>query len=81
MDSDGVKKEINLLVSRLERLSADSILAHRASGIRGSLLRCLEELDGNYCIKASDTTDYLIDQGYWVLEQAVKHQLIPRKFK
>jgi hypothetical protein len=34
-----------LLVSRLERLSADSYWAHQASGLRGSLLRCLQQVD------------------------------------
>jgi hypothetical protein len=34
---------IRLLLARLERISADSIWAHRASGVRGSLLRLLEE--------------------------------------
>jgi hypothetical protein len=32
-----------LLATRLERLSADSLWAHRASGVRGSLLRGLED--------------------------------------
>ena len=31
------------LASRLERLSADSTWAHRASGVRGSLLRWLDD--------------------------------------
>ena len=31
-----------LLISRLERLSADSYWAHRASGLRGALLRSLD---------------------------------------
>lgn len=34
-----------LLVLRLERLSPDSSWAHRASGIRGDLLRCLEMIE------------------------------------
>lgn len=33
-----------MLVARLERLSADSYWAHQASGLRGSLLRCLEQV-------------------------------------
>lgn len=33
---------IQLLLKRLERVSADSYWAHRASGVRGSLLRSLE---------------------------------------
>ncbi|MFH1183510.1 MAG: hypothetical protein V1755_00530 [Chloroflexota bacterium] len=36
---------IDLLLARLERISADSPLAHRASGVRGSLLRSLESQD------------------------------------
>ena len=35
-------QEGRLLANRLERLSADSHWAHKASGLRGALLRCLE---------------------------------------
>ncbi len=34
-----------LLVARMERLSADSHWAHRASGLRGALLRSLDEIE------------------------------------
>jgi hypothetical protein len=34
-----------LLVAKLERLSADSGWAHKASGLRGSLLRQLAQLE------------------------------------
>lgn len=34
-----------MLVQRLERLSADSAWAHRASGYRGALLRCVSALE------------------------------------
>ena len=34
---------IPLLLARLERISVDSPLAHRASGVRGALLRSLDE--------------------------------------
>jgi len=33
------------LLVRLERLSADSYWAHRASGLRGSLLKCVEQIE------------------------------------
>ncbi|HET6846545.1 MAG TPA: hypothetical protein VFH29_06895 [Anaerolineales bacterium] len=33
---------VQLLLARLERVSADSPLAHRASGVRGALLRSLD---------------------------------------
>jgi hypothetical protein len=35
-----------MLVARLERLSVDSYWAHRSSGLRGSLLRALEQIEG-----------------------------------
>ena len=34
-----------LLAARLERLSADSFWAHKASGLRGAILRCLDNWD------------------------------------
>lgn len=37
---------LHMLSDRLERISADSIWAHRASGVRGSLLRILDEARG-----------------------------------
>jgi hypothetical protein len=44
-NSASILQQTQLLISRLERLSADSIWAHRASGVRGALLRSLEKLD------------------------------------
>ena len=38
-------ESVKLLISRLEHLSADSRYAHRASGLRGSLWRYLEEME------------------------------------
>ena len=36
---------IRLLLDRLERISVDSHWAHRASGVRGSLLAYLEKME------------------------------------
>jgi hypothetical protein len=36
---------IEMLLSRLERVPADSLWAHRASGVRGSLLNLLESME------------------------------------
>lgn len=33
------------LLTRLERLSADSYWAHHASGLRGTLLKCMEQIE------------------------------------
>ena len=38
-------ESVKLLISRLERLSADSRWSHRASGLRGSLWRWVEKLE------------------------------------
>jgi len=38
-------KMIRMLLDRLERIPADSPWAHRASGVRGALIRLLDEVD------------------------------------
>ena len=66
--------DIRLLVARLERLSADSRWAHRASGIRGSLLRGIEILEKSENIP-EDFTDQLvllIREGYIMLESGAR---------
>ncbi len=66
------------LVSRLERLSADSIWAHRASGVRGALLKSIDNLQTSQpedsdelrteIQRLAQSTTY----GYWVLEKAAR---------
>ena len=58
---------IELLVSRLERLSADSLWAHRASGIRGALLRVLSQKD-------VENLPSLIEKGFLILENVAKEK-------
>jgi len=63
-----------MLVSRLERLSADSIWARRASGCRGGLLKFLEEAEegdreGEIDL---DRLKLLMDHGYSLLEKAAR---------
>jgi hypothetical protein len=72
MWNDSQLKQLNLLIERLERLSADSILSHRASGIRGSLLGYLEEFEGRNPKRTSENLNRIMEQGYHILEQAVK---------
>ena len=62
---------IKRLVDRLERLSADSTYAHRASGLRGSLLQYVE------CIEAGGTVDKmelddLVEVGFKLLKAAAE---------
>ena len=65
----------NMLVARLERLSADSIWAHRASGLRGSLLRQLNLVENQGTIPSKELFDPLeksIEQAYTILAYAAK---------
>ena len=60
---------IRLLLARLERISVDSYWAHRASGIRGSLLRALEKLEVGRPLQKSKLNS-LIARGFDILEKA-----------
>ena len=73
-----------LLATRLERLSADSYWAHKASGLRGSLLRSLEDWE---TLRLSQSTqaellvrlDRLNQLGFAILTRAAREILPPRQ--
>lgn len=74
-----------MLVSRLERLSADSLYAHRASGLRGSILRFLEHVEqfGPTVLPESITAfniEELLSLGFEILERAAKEIRPPRRW-
>ncbi len=61
------------VAAMLERLSADSVWAHRASGLRGSLLRVIE------CAETSLPSpqdllslERLVESGFDILEKAAR---------
>jgi hypothetical protein len=60
---------IAMLITRLERLSVDSYWAHRASGVRGSLLKMfkVDNLETSQAAK-------LIERGFDFLEKAAKEK-------
>ncbi len=60
----------HLLLARLERLSADSHWAHRASGLRGSLLRCLAQVEEEAGERHMARLERLTRQGFAILEKA-----------
>ncbi len=64
------------LIARLERLSADSYWAHRASGVRGALLRCLEQVERGKATGASNAAvqalERLVEQGFTILANAAR---------
>jgi hypothetical protein len=61
---------IRLLLERLERISADSELAHKASGVRGALIRYLETENST----EKHNPDALLGQGFAILEAAAKER-------
>ncbi|HTX90100.1 MAG TPA: hypothetical protein VMC09_02695 [Anaerolineales bacterium] len=62
---------LRLLVIRLERLSVDSHWARRASGLRGNIVKVLEEADGGGEI-AIARLDLLIDASFDILRRAAQ---------
>jgi hypothetical protein len=68
------KQLIKLLLLRLERISADSYLAHRASGIRGALLREMEAINTGKSINTSNL-EQLIHNGFRIVEAAASKQV------
>jgi hypothetical protein len=62
---------IHLVSERLERISADSTWAHRASGVRGALLRVLEEARGPFPTDQTEIKNTL-SLAFKILEQAAK---------
>jgi hypothetical protein len=65
---------IRLLTARLERISADSFWAHRASGIKGSLFRMLEKPQSGHSIQSAELKR-IIDLGFYILEKAAKEKI------
>jgi len=65
---------IKRLVDRLEHLSADSSYAHRASGLRGSLLRYIERIDASEWISQEERAQLAeaVEDGFKILELAAK---------
>jgi hypothetical protein len=57
-----------MVLSRLERVSADSALAHRASGVRGALLRSLERSEPAARLDQA-ALDAILTTAFKILEQ------------
>lgn len=62
---------IRMLTDRLERISADSVWAHRASGVRGALLRILDQAHDTYPTAPNVIAD-AITTAFRILEGAAK---------
>jgi hypothetical protein len=60
---------IHMLLARLERISVDSYWAHRASGVRGSLIKLAEQMDAGIFPPRKETLE-LMRMGFIILEKA-----------
>lgn len=65
----------SLLLERLERIPADSIWAHHASGVRGSLLRVVEQLEDGQQVEGPNMKR-LISYGFQILESAAREKTL-----
>ena len=65
-------KRAKVLLDRLERLSADSSWAHRASGLRGSILRILESQEFYQKEEGIIPLESLLKQGFDLLTKAAR---------
>ena len=62
---------LRLLVGRLERLSVDSHWARRASGLRGNIVKLLEEFDVGQDIEP-ERLSLLIQHAFEILQRAAQ---------
>jgi hypothetical protein len=65
---------LRLLLTRLERISADSFWAHRASGVRGEMLRVVERTEQGLPVTQSEA-QRAIDAGFKILEFAARERV------
>lgn len=67
-------RTLQFLLSRLERISADSAVAYRASGVRGAMLRVVEKLETGRPVP-SQGVRRLIESGYALLQKAAEEKV------
>ena len=65
---------IHLLLARLERISVDSYWAHRASGVRGALVKLLGQMETGETIDVASLQKNL-QVGFEILEKAAGEYL------
>ena len=64
---------LQLLLARLERISVDSYWAHRASGLRGALLRELEQIEKGFAVSEYPLRE-LMEQAFLILSISAKEK-------
>ena len=72
--TDEPLRTLNLLLSRLERISADSAVAYRASGVRGAMLRLVEKIEDGKPVSSQDVKR-LVESAYLLLQKAAREKI------
>ena len=72
--NDDTLRILHFLLSRLERISADSSVAYRASGVRGSMLRMVDKLEKGRQVQDPELKR-LIESGYALLKKAAEEKV------
>jgi hypothetical protein len=72
--NDEPVRTLLFLLSRLERISADSVVAHHASGVRGAMLRVVEMLENGRPVSGQEMKR-LIESGYLLLQKAAEEKI------
>jgi hypothetical protein len=73
-------KMIRMLLDRLERIPADSSWAHRASGVRGALIKLFEQMEMGGSIEPSAWNNNVLI-GFQILKEVAKeHSRNPFRF-
>lgn len=62
---------LRMIAARLERLSVDSHWARRASGLRGNMIKVLEEIDAGQDVETARLNP-LIERAFEVLRHAAQ---------
>jgi len=68
----------SLLLERLEHIPADSVWAHYASGVRGSLLNMVEQMEDGQQVESTNM-NWLISYGFRILEEVAREKLSGRR--
>ena len=63
-----------LLLERLERISADSVWAHQASGVRGALMKMVQQLENDPEAELTPDMMRVVSYGFQILEKAAREK-------
>jgi len=81
-------KQAKWIIYKLERISADSVWAHRSSGQRGAILKLLEQIESDSTTLENYNSEHrsvlmrlenLVESSYQLLEKAAREYYKPSR--